>query len=60
MFKVSLKVPDTKTHPQKFIEPKLITVEEQPTETGQCACHLLANKPGWCGVAGGGVPACDH
>lgn len=25
-----------------------------------CPCHRAQNKTGWCGVAGGGVPACDH
>ncbi len=25
-----------------------------------CACHRAKGLDGWCGVAGGGVPACDH
>ena len=25
-----------------------------------CPCHRLKGKTGWCGVAGFGVPACDH
>ena len=25
-----------------------------------CPCHKAQGKEGWCGVAGGGVPACDH
>lgn len=25
-----------------------------------CFCHRQRGLPGWCGVAGGGVPACDH
>lgn len=26
----------------------------------QCPCHMEKGLPGWCGVAGGGVPGCDH
>jgi len=29
-------------------------------EESQCFCHKKKGLPGWCGVAGGGVPACDH
>ncbi len=25
-----------------------------------CPCHLAQGKEGWCGVAGFGVPACEH
>lgn len=25
-----------------------------------CACRAAQGLTGWCGVAGGGVPACDH
>lgn len=25
-----------------------------------CSCHRAQGKEGWCGVAGFGVPACDH
>jgi hypothetical protein len=25
-----------------------------------CGCHMAKGLEGWCGVAGGGVPACDH
>lgn len=32
-----------------------------PTYGSVCPCrHALGFKSGWCGVAGGGVPACDH
>ena len=27
---------------------------------GACHCHAEKGLPGWCGVAGGGVPGCDH
>ncbi len=31
------------------------------TENPPCACRQKAGYwSGWCGVAGGGVPACDH
>ena len=38
---------------------KAVLVEEKP-EPSQCLCHKYKGLPGWCGVAGGGVPACDH
>lgn len=25
-----------------------------------CGCHRARGLEGWCGVAGGGVPGCDH
>lgn len=25
-----------------------------------CSCRRAQGRTGWCGVAGGGVPACDH
>lgn len=25
-----------------------------------CPCHKVQDKEGWCGVAGGGVPGCEH
>ena len=32
-----------------------------PTYGSVCPCRLAQGfKSGWCGVAGGGVPACDH
>ena len=30
------------------------------TEPLPCPCRLARGLTGWCGVAGGGVPACDH
>ena len=36
---------------------KPIPVSELPA----CACRAAkGKKKGWCGVAGGGVPGCDH
>ncbi len=33
----------------------------KPHSSTVCACRAAQGyTPGWCGVAGGGVPACDH
>lgn len=29
-------------------------------DTNTCYCYKAKGLTGWCGVAGGGVPACDH
>ncbi len=29
-------------------------------QTNACPCRSAQGLSGWCGVAGGGVPACDH
>lgn len=34
--------------------------KQEPVKTSQCLCHKIKGLPGWCGVAGGGVSACDH
>ena len=42
-------------------KPEAIKEKQEPIkETSQCFCHKIKGLPGWCGVAGGGVPACDH
>ena len=46
---------DTKAA-QTISPPKPEPVKDE----SQCFCHKASGKPGWCGVAGGGVPACDH
>ena len=33
---------------------------ETPPPVEPCFCHKIKGLKGWCGVAGGGVPACDH
>lgn len=34
---------------------------EFPTYSGACPCRTRQGQTsGWCGVAGGGVPACEH
>ena len=45
------------------LQEKPVLVQEKQEavkETSQCFCHKNKGLPGWCGVAGGGVPACDH
>lgn len=34
--------------------------QDASKDASQCLCHKIKGLPGWCGVAGGGVPACDH
>ena len=36
------------------------TYVTQLLNTPTCKCMREKNLVGWCGVAGGGVPACDH
>lgn len=50
------KAEQTISPPESVKEPKPEPVKEE----SQCFCHKASGKPGWCGVAGGGVPACDH
>lgn len=48
---------------QKRAEEKLQTWadEQRKPKGGPCPCRLARGyTTGWCGVAGGGVPACDH
>jgi hypothetical protein len=48
---------------RKRAEDKLATwADQQRTPKGNpCGCRLARGyTSGWCGVAGGGVPACDH
>jgi hypothetical protein len=45
------------------VVPEPVPVKEKVgliKEQSQCLCHEKKGLPGWCGVAGGGVPACDH
>lgn len=45
------------------VQEKPVLPAEKPQtvkEQSQCLCHSVKGLPGWCGVAGGGVPACDH
>jgi len=47
----------------KRAEDKLHTwADQQRTPKGRaCGCRVARGyRTGWCGVAGGGVPACDH
>jgi hypothetical protein len=37
------------------------TLKSQSQKNSSCPCRKQAGfASGWCGVAGGGVPACDH
>jgi hypothetical protein len=47
---------------QKRAEEKLQSwANDQRSKGAPCACRLSRGyTTGWCGVAGGGVPACDH
>lgn len=50
-------------HMQEELMDAILYLEKMKKESGfknQCPCHMQKNLPGWCGVAGGGVPACDH
>lgn len=42
------------TYIQKLLHP------HQSNFPYPCACRAAKGLTGWCGVAGGGVPACDH
>ena len=46
------------TQSEKSQSKKPMTQEE--LIASQCPCRLGTNIPNWCGVAGGGVPACIH
>ncbi len=35
-------------------------IRTQSNFTNACPCRAAQGLSGWCGVAGGGVPACDH
>ena len=39
---------------------KLLYPNRKPAFPYPCACRAAKGLSGWCGVAGGGVPACDH
>ena len=42
-------------------ERRTTRAETYPTYGSVCPCRFAQGfKNGWCGVAGGGVPACDH
>lgn len=53
---------DWTTHMQEELMDAILYLEKMKKEYlgNQCPCHREKNLPGWCGVAGGGVPACDH
>ena len=43
--------------------PKVSPPEAAPTQPlfpYPCPCHRARGLEGWCGVAGGGVPGCEH
>ena len=60
--RTDLKFLDWVTHMQEELMDAILYLEKMKKEylVNQCPCHRGTNKPGWCGVAGGGVPACDH
>ena len=44
----------------KLIGPQIL-IQKAKTVTTACPCRKANGfNFGWCGVAGGGVPACDH
>ena len=59
MFKACVSKKTDKVVPSAAV--KMVVVEPSSVQkTSQCSCHEQKGLPGWCGVAGGGVPACDH
>lgn len=43
-----------------YIEKLLYPNQNKSKDSTPCPCRAAQGLTGWCGVAGGGVPACDH